>query len=44
MNHHSLADSIIFVEDLSGQKLTPEEVEELRRLLEDIARSKAEDA
>ena len=33
MNHFSLKDSIAFIEELSGARMRPEEVEELRRVL-----------
>jgi hypothetical protein len=34
MNHFSLADSIAFVEEMTGEKMAPDEVEELRKVLE----------
>jgi hypothetical protein len=36
MNHRDLDDSLAFIEKMTGSKMTPEEVEELRRLLEKI--------
>ena len=34
MNHKSLADSIAFIEEMTGERMTVEEVEELRQVLE----------
>jgi len=34
MNHKSLKDSVEFIEEISGEKMTPEEIEELRQLLD----------
>ena len=33
MNHHSLNDAVAFIEAMSGEKMTPEEAEELRQAL-----------
>ena len=33
MNHHNLDDSIAFIEEMTGEKMTPEEVAELRQAL-----------
>ena len=33
MNHKSLHDTVAFIEEMSGEKLTPEEIEEVRQLL-----------
>ena len=34
MNHKSLKDSVEFIEEISGEKMTPEEIEELRQVLD----------
>ena len=36
MNHFSLRDSIAFIEEFTGERMTPEGVEELRKLLDSI--------
>jgi hypothetical protein len=36
MNHFSLKDSIAFIEHFTGEKMSPEEIDELRQVLVEI--------